>query len=169
MSYNPINWDEYTPITATLLDRMDTGINENNDDLATIQGGGAEVDGRISNNENDISNNENDISDFKDGTQSVAKATTIENIAQGKYVGDGNDARVISVGFTPKKVEIRDSSDPFLFTLIGSESGHTIHAPSEHASSSKVPEIVSGGFEVGGDVKGGANEDGTEYIYFAIG
>ena len=61
MSYTPINWNEDTPITASLLDRMDTGINENDDDLATIQGGEAEVDGRISTNEGRISTNEDDI------------------------------------------------------------------------------------------------------------
>ena len=87
MSYTPINWDEYTPITPTLLDRMDTEINSNEgrisnneDDLSTIQGGETEVDGRIS-------NNEDDISDFKDGTQSVAEAENSQKL-QGEEPGD---------------------------------------------------------------------------------
>ena len=66
MSYTPINWDENTPITASLLDRMDIGINENDNDLATIQGGEAEVDGRISTNENDIASNKDRISTNED-------------------------------------------------------------------------------------------------------
>ena len=62
MSYTPINWDEYTPITATNLDIMDSGIANNEEDLRTIQGGETEVDGRITTDENDISTNSNNIS-----------------------------------------------------------------------------------------------------------
>ena len=189
MSYTPINWDENTPITAALLDRMDTGINENDDDLATIQGGEAEVDGRIStnegristneddiaSNEGRISTNENDISDFKDGKQSVAKATTIENITTGKYVGDGNLGRVIDLGFTPKRVTIQAYDVPpdaeiQQWDLIGFEEGYVRHKDEGHESVQPAVYtfITEDGFELG--VSGAtANRDGTEYIYFAIG
>lgn len=54
MAYTPINWDEITPITPTNLNKMDNQIDENEDDLRTIQGGKTEVDGRITKNESDI-------------------------------------------------------------------------------------------------------------------
>ena len=70
VTYNKVNWDEDTLVDAPLLDNMDVGIDEvvtqsnsnkdrittNESKLDTIQGSETEVDGRITNNENDISN-----------------------------------------------------------------------------------------------------------------
>ena len=147
MSYEPINWDENTPINVPNLDIMDMGINDN----------------------------ENDISDFKDGTQSVKKATTIENIAQGKYVGDGNDGRVIDLGFTPKRVTIQAYDVSVTATnqqwdLIGFEEGYVRHTDEGHRSVQPADNlfITENGFKLG-DRAYYANGSGTEYIYFAIG
>ena len=52
MAYTPIGWTESTPVNATNLDKMDGQIDTNENDLRTIQGGTASVDGRITNIEN---------------------------------------------------------------------------------------------------------------------
>jgi hypothetical protein len=52
MAYTPINWAENSGVTAVKLDQMDGQIDTNENDLRTIQGGTASVDGRITNIEN---------------------------------------------------------------------------------------------------------------------
>ena len=39
MSYTKVNWDENTPLNANNLDTMDTGIDNNNNDITQIQNG----------------------------------------------------------------------------------------------------------------------------------
>ena len=62
MSYTPINWDEYTPITATNLDIMDMGINDNEGRITTNENDINDNENRITTNENDIGDNEGRIS-----------------------------------------------------------------------------------------------------------
>ena len=58
MAYTPINWDEFTPITATNLDKMDSEIDSN---------------------ESRITTNESDISDIEDGTTKVGSADNADS------------------------------------------------------------------------------------------
>jgi hypothetical protein len=59
MAYTPINWAENSGVTAVKLDQMDGQIDTNENDLRTIQGGTASVDGRITANENGLASFKN--------------------------------------------------------------------------------------------------------------
>ena len=123
MSYDPINWDEDTPITATLLDRMDTGINENDDDLATIQGEEAEVDGRISNNENNINTNENDISTNENNIASNEdRISTNENdISDLQNINNINQSAEITKTVSGNSIEDFTLTGIFVIRLKGTD------------------------------------------------
>ena len=73
MSYTPINWDEYTPITATNLDIMDMGINDNEGRITTNENDISSNEGRISTNENDI-----DVIETVSGTVEVPAGSSEE-------------------------------------------------------------------------------------------
>ena len=81
MAYNPINWDNNTPINVTALDIMDSGIDANdnrsvNNDgrLDTLEG--QNLDSRISSNDTDISNLQN--LDLQESTTGVPDSDSDE-------------------------------------------------------------------------------------------
>ena len=103
MSYTPINWDEYTPITATNLDIMDSGIANNEDDIASNEG-------RISTNEDDI-----DVIETVSGTVEV-DANSSEEITHNL----GSENVVVTVA--------REFND-YLATSIRNNYGYSITDP----------------------------------------
>src|SRR6056297_460044 len=75
MAYSPINWDEFTPITATNLDKMDSEIDSNESRITTNENDIDSAETNISSNESRISTNETDISNIEDGTTSLDAST----------------------------------------------------------------------------------------------
>ena len=69
MSYDKVNWDEATPITASRLDQMDDGIKEHVDAEENVHGVGH--------------------SGF--ASQNFVRFTVDEKIRAGFYTGDGTD------------------------------------------------------------------------------
>ena len=90
MAYTPIEWDEITPITPANLDNMDSQIDDNEDDLRTIQGGEVAVDGRITNLEDYIVGNTTAFQSLS----SFSTASTSYVTAKEILVGRGGSARL---------------------------------------------------------------------------
>ena len=84
MAYTPINWDEDTPITPDNLDNMDSQIDDNEDDLRTIQGNAVSVDGRITNLEGYVVGNNVIFESLSDRSTSSSFFTTLKEFLFGK-------------------------------------------------------------------------------------
>ena len=113
-----------------------------------------------------------------------ANREDLANIVEGRYTGDGNDHRVINLGFTPAKVTIQPVSsvedDDELrkyrqWDMIGFEEDSVVHQSldeifEDHTAHRFIGavHITNGGFRVGRGFPT-ANKEGVEYIYFAIG
>jgi len=86
MAYTPIGWTESTPVNATNLDKMDGQIDTNENDLRTIQGGTASVDGRITANENGLASFKNIQTTGTFNFSGDTTTTQTVNIGNGYFV-----------------------------------------------------------------------------------
>jgi len=86
MAYTPIGWTESTLVNATNLDQMDSQIDTNENDLRTIQGGTASVDGRITANENGLASFKNIQTTGTFNFSGGATTTQTVNIGNGYFV-----------------------------------------------------------------------------------
>ena len=122
MSYTPINWDEYTPITATNLDIMDMGINDN--------------ESRISNNEDDISSNKDDISSNEGRiSNNEDDIDVIETVSGTVTVSDGSSEEIThnlgseNVVVTVALLEDEDYFATSVSTAVSDRFGYSITDP----------------------------------------
>ena len=109
MAYTPINWAENSGVTAVKLDQMDGQIDTNENDLRTIQGGTASVDGRITANENGLASFKNIQTTGTFNFSGDTTTTQTVNIGNGyfvaakiyyKVIGDNNVVRRTAVSIS---------------------------------------------------------------------
>lgn len=107
-----------------------------------------------------------------DGTITPAKIVNTPQVTSGTYTGDDTANRIISVGFTPRYVEVWKQNDGTIFSAIGD--GTTalsnfwrVAAGTQSSGASDWQGIVNGGFKVGSGAASLSNKNAVTYFYIA--